>query len=115
MAVHRQPLDTVSAVGVLAAALEEGVTLIDTARVYVDPDLRVQSERLVAAALRELDAADSVLVATKGGNYRDRRGFPVDGRPETIRRHCELSLRALAVERIGLYQLHKPDPLVPIS
>lgn len=66
-AVHRQPLDAVSAVGVLAAALEEGVTLIDTARAYVDPELRVQSERLVATALRDVDAPDRVNVLRATG------------------------------------------------
>jgi aryl-alcohol dehydrogenase-like predicted oxidoreductase len=58
-------------------------------------------------------------VITKGGHHRarsgDRDAFVVDGRPETLRRQCDESLRALGVDRIGLYLLHKPDPHVPVA
>jgi aryl-alcohol dehydrogenase-like predicted oxidoreductase len=56
-----------------------------------------------------------MLVATKGGHYRHGDAFPIDGRPETIIRHCEMSLHALDVESIWLYQLHWPDPRVPLA
>ena len=114
-ALHDQPLDTRGATAVLAAAVCEGVNLIDTAFVYTTRMDVSYSERLVGAAVREIGAADSVLVATKGGHYRDGDRFAYDGRPETIRRQCELSLVALGLERIDLYQLHRPDPEVPIA
>jgi aryl-alcohol dehydrogenase-like predicted oxidoreductase len=114
-ALHDDPLDEAAAVRVVLAAIENGVTMIDTALVYATATERSYAEHLVAAALRRLDAEELVLVATKGGHYRRNGAFPVDGRPEAIRRHCEQSLRALGVDRIGLYQLHKPDPGLPIE
>ncbi len=99
----------------MAAAIATGVTLVDTALAYTTPTDVSYCERLVATAISELGAQDSVLVATKGGHFRDGQDFPIDGRPETIRRQCELSLRALGLDRIPLYQLHKPDPSVPIA
>jgi aryl-alcohol dehydrogenase-like predicted oxidoreductase len=55
------------------------------------------------------------VVVTKGGHYRDGNSAPVDVRPETIRLHCETSLKLLGVDTIELYQLHHPDPSVPIT
>ena len=43
------------------------------------------------------------------------RSFPVDGRPGTLRTHCEISLRILEADRIDLYQLHHVDPRVPLT
>jgi hypothetical protein len=54
------------------------------------------------------------LIAAKGGHWRDGDSFPVDGRPDTLRAHCEISLRTLGVDQIGLYQLHHVDPAVPL-
>ena len=53
--------------------------------------------------------------STKGGHWRDGASFPVDGRPETLRAHCEISLRTLGTGCIDLYQLHYVDPVVPLA
>ncbi len=105
------------AIEVIRAALDAGVRLIDTADVYCldDGDLG-HNERLVAEALRGWSGLHGdVLVATKGGLTRPGGRWERDGRPEHLRAACERSLRALGVERIGLYQLHAPDPGVPFE
>jgi aryl-alcohol dehydrogenase-like predicted oxidoreductase len=99
----------------IRTAVEAGVTLIDTADAYgIDQNDMHHNERLVAEALRACgDAGAEVLVATKGGHTRRGRDWAVDGRPQHLRKACDGSLRALGVEQIGLYQLHRPDPGVP--
>ena len=100
------------------AALDAGVTLIDTADAYCPgPDEIGHNERLVAKALKAYGGDTSqVLVATKGGHTRPPDGsWALDGRPEHLRRACEASLRALGVDAIGLYQHHRPDPAVPYA
>jgi aryl-alcohol dehydrogenase-like predicted oxidoreductase len=102
---------------VIHAALDAGVSFIDTADVYcLDENDIGHNERLVAAALatRPSDRA-RVIVGTKGGVTRPRGQWETDGRPEHLREACERSLRALGVERIDLYQLHAPDPKVPFA
>jgi aryl-alcohol dehydrogenase-like predicted oxidoreductase len=95
------------------AALDAGVTLIDTADAYSRDEAEFgHNEELVANALRSYGRAD-VLVATKGGHTRRGRDWGLDGSPEYLRRACEASLRRLHVEAIGLYQLHRPDPATP--
>ena len=108
---ERQALD------VIRAAVEAGVRLIDTADVYCLDDADIgHNERLVAEALRGWSGdREAVLVATKGGLTRPGGRWERDGRPEHLRAACERSLRALDVERIGLYQLHAPDPRVPFE
>jgi len=102
---------------VIRAALDAGVTLIDTADVYCLDDRDIgHNERLVAEALRGWSGdGDRVLVATKGGLTRPGGRWDRDGRPEHLRAACERSLRALGVERIALYQLHAPDDDVPFE
>ena len=99
------------------AALDAGVTLIDTADAYCLGESEVgHNERLVAKALASWPGGrDGVLVATKGGHTRPGREWGLDGRPDHLRQACEASLRALGVEAIGLYQLHRPDPKVPFA
>ena len=106
--------DEPQAVRVIHAALDAGMTLIDTADSYCldDSDLG-HNEALIAGALRDWPRRDEVLVATKGGLERPGGSWTVNGRPEHLRQACERSLKALAVERIELYQLHAPDPAVP--
>jgi aryl-alcohol dehydrogenase-like predicted oxidoreductase len=103
------------AVRTIHAALDAGVTLIDTADAYCIDESEVgHGERLVAKALAAWPGdRDRVLVATKGGHTRPGGAWDLDGRPEYLRRACEASLRALGVEAIGLYQFHRPDPKVP--
>ena len=98
-------------------ALDEGITLIDTADVYTPDDAPLgHNEDLIARALASYGGpVDNVLVATKGGMTRDGAEWGTDGRPEAIRAACEASLRRLGVEAIGLYQHHRPDPDVPYA
>ncbi|HUY61590.1 MAG TPA: aldo/keto reductase [Candidatus Dormibacteraeota bacterium] len=110
--------DQAQAVRTIHAALDAGVTLIDTANAYHEgAGERGQNERLVGAALRSWPGGgDGILVATKGGHVRPGDGrWEVDGRPEALRAACEASLRDLGVEAIGLYQFHRPDPRVPFE
>jgi pyridoxine 4-dehydrogenase len=72
------------------------------------------AEQVVARALRGLTTGRP-LIATKGGHWRRGDSFPVDGRPDTLRAHCEISLRTLEADRIDLYQLHHVDPQVPLA
>ena len=57
----------------------------------------------------------SIVVATKGGIERPRGAWTRNARPSHLRRACEASLAALGVERIDVYQLHAPDPSVPLA
>ncbi len=108
--------DEATAIKVIHAALDAGMTLIDTADVYCldDGDLG-HNERLIARALRDWPRRAEVLVATKGGMERPDGTWTVNAQPEHLRAACERSLRALGVEAIGLYQLHAPDPTVPFE
>ena len=96
------------------AAIDAGVTLIDTADAYsVDEATFGHNEELIARALSSSGSgADEVLVATKGGHTREGKEWGLDGRPEYLRKACEGSLRRLRVEAIGLYQHHRPDPKI---
>jgi aryl-alcohol dehydrogenase-like predicted oxidoreductase len=102
---------------VIRAAIDAGVTLIDTADVYCLDETDIgHNERLVARALEgRSQSQNRVIVATKGGVTRPRGQWETDGRPEHLRAACECSLRALGLERIDLYQLHAPDPRVPLA
>lgn len=102
---------------VLQAALDAGVTLIDTADVYcLDQHDIGHNERLIARALAAWGGdRSSVTVATKGGLVRPEGRWETDARPEQLQAACERSLRALEVDRIELYQLHAPDPRVPLA
>ena len=98
---------------VVHAALDAGVTLIDTADAYAYDEAEFgHNEELVANALRSYGRAE-VLVATKGGHTRRGREWELDGSPAYLRKACEASLRRLHVDAIGLYQLHRPDPATP--
>jgi pyridoxine 4-dehydrogenase len=102
------PEDPEEARAVLRRALELGVNLIDTADSY-GPEV---SENLIAETLHPYP--DDLVIATKGGLVRTGPGeWPRDGRPEHLREACEGSLRRLCLDRIDLYQLHRPDPNVP--
>ncbi|WP_137993266.1 aldo/keto reductase [Streptomyces vilmorinianum] len=110
--------DEARAVATVHAALDAGVTLLDTADSYHPPGgAPGAGERLVARALATYGGrTEDVLVATKGGRGRTADGgWTVDGRPAHLRRAAEASARRLGVAQIGLYQLHKPDPAVPYA
>jgi aryl-alcohol dehydrogenase-like predicted oxidoreductase len=109
-------IDERRSIRTIHAALDAGVTLIDTARAYTTVNADAHNEMLVARALSERSDADDVLVVTKGGHFRiDARQWGVDGRPESVRANCEASLRALGVDSLGLYLLHWPDAKIPIA
>jgi pyridoxine 4-dehydrogenase len=104
------PQDRENALAVLRRAVELGVTLIDTSNAY-GPEI---NELQIAEALHPYP--ENLVIATKGGLVRTRSGgWPEDGRPERLREACEGSLRRLRLDRIDLYQLHAPDPSVPIE
>ncbi|WP_409330645.1 aldo/keto reductase [Trujillonella humicola] len=100
---------------VVHAALDAGVTLIDTADAYARDEAEFgHNEELVARALRSYGGStDGVLVATKGGHTRQGSDWGLDGTPGYLRRACEGSLRRLGVDAIDLYQFHRPDPETP--
>ncbi|MEU3461979.1 aldo/keto reductase [Streptomyces sp. NPDC006733] len=110
--------DRDQAVATIHAALDAGITLIDTADAYsLNGDDFGHNESLIAHALAAYggDTSD-VLIATKGGHTRTADGeWTLDGSPAYLKRACEASLKRLGVEAIGLYQFHRPDPQVPIA
>ncbi len=104
------PASRDEAKAVLRRAIELGVNFIDTADAY-GPNV---SEELIAEALHPYP--DDLVIATKGGLERTSPGrWPVNGRPEHLIEACEGSLRRLKLEQIPLYQLHRPDPSVPLE
>jgi aryl-alcohol dehydrogenase-like predicted oxidoreductase len=117
MSIEGRP-DEERSVRTIHAALDSGVTLIDTADAYhLHAGETGHNERLIARALASYAGdASEVLVATKGGHIRPGDGsWTVDGTPEHLRAAAEASLKALGVDAIGLYQFHRPDPRVPYA
>ena len=112
MSIEGRP-ETERSVATIHAALEAGVTLIDTADAYHrDANDVGHNEELIASALRSYGSDTSeVLVATKGGHLRPGDGsWTKNGRPEYLKEAAKASARRLGVEAIGLYQFHRPDP-----
>jgi aryl-alcohol dehydrogenase-like predicted oxidoreductase len=97
------------AIKLLHRSLELGITFLDTADVYGD------SEEKVGKAIR--GKRDGVFLATKFGFVRGggSKGRPVNGSPEYVREACDSSLKALGVDYIDLYQMHRVDDQVPIE
>ena len=105
-----EPPSRERAVATLRRVVELGVNFIDTADSY-GPSV---SEELIAEALHPYP--DDLVIATKGGLVRPGPNrWNADGRPEHLREACEGSLRRLRLEQIPLYQLHRPDPRVPLA
>jgi pyridoxine 4-dehydrogenase len=104
------PKDRPTALKVLRQAYALGCNFLDTADSY-GPHV---DEELIAEALHPYPK--DLVIATKGGLVRPSAPrWDEDGRPEHIRRAIEGSLKRLKVERIDLYQLHAPDPKVPLE
>ncbi|MDY7085471.1 MAG: aldo/keto reductase [Actinomycetota bacterium] len=100
------------------AALDAGVTFIDTADAYhIGADEVGHNESLIARGLATYGGDTSgVLVATKGGHLRPGDGsWTRNGDPAYLKQACEASLKRLGTEAIGLYQFHRPDPSVPYA
>ncbi len=105
-----EPPDLGQAKAAIKRAVELGVNFIDTADSY-GPHV---SETLIAETLYPYP--DDLVIASKGGLVRPGPGrWAPDGRPEHLREVLEGSLSRLQVERIDLYQLHRPDPKVPLE
>ena len=100
-------LDAGATAEVVEAALDAGITFFDTADSYGN----TRSEEFLGQALGK--RRDGVVIATKFGSRIDERRK--GARPEYVRQAVEDSLRRLGTDRIDLYQLHWPDPEVPIG
>jgi aryl-alcohol dehydrogenase-like predicted oxidoreductase len=117
MSIEGRP-DEDRSVATIHAALDAGVTLIDTADAYhLHADEVGHNEELIARALRSYGGDTSaVLVATKGGHLRPGDGtWTKNGDPTYLKHAAKESARRLGVDAIGLYQFHRPDPAVPYA
>jgi len=120
LSIKNRPSE-IEAIKVIHAAIEAGVELIDTANVYCLCDSELgHNERLIQKALQFWPHKQKIHVATKGGIANgdwvvDGRSWVADGRPKSLRKACENSLKALQVNEIFLYQLHAPDDKVPFE
>lgn len=107
--VWGEPADHDGAIAVLKRAVELGVNFIDTADAY-GPEV---SENLIHEALHPYEG---VTIATKGGLTRSGPNeWNPDGSPEHLRKAVDASLKRLGVDRIDVYQFHRPDPNVPFE
>ena len=98
---------------VIDAAIEHGVTFLDTAALYGGPDSL--SESLIGEALD--GRRDEVVIATKFGHTAgpEPADWGARGSRDFIRKSAEASLRRLRTDRIDLFQMHEPDPQTPIA
>lgn len=105
------PRDDEESIATIHAALDSGITLLDTADVYGP----FTNEELVGRAIR--GRRHEVVLATKFGVVRgpDRASRGVNGRPEYVRAACDASLKRLGVDTIDLYYQHHVDPDTPIQ
>jgi aryl-alcohol dehydrogenase-like predicted oxidoreductase len=102
-------IDYRQSLAVIDEAIEQGITLLDTADIYSQG----ASEEFIGRALE--GRQDAVLVATKFGKPMDEHPSERRGSREYIRRAVEASLRRLRRETIDVYQMHEPDPNTPIE
>lgn len=119
MSIEGRP-DEARAIATIHAALDAGITLIDTADAYhLNPGEAGHNESLIARALLTYSGAahrDEVLVATKSGSLRPGDGsWYQNGDPEHLKAAAKASAQRLGVEAIGLHQFHRPDPRVPFA
>jgi pyridoxine 4-dehydrogenase len=104
------PKDRAGAIAVLRRAVELGVNFIDTADSY-GPNV---SEELIAEALSPYPK--DLVIATKGGwNRPGPNQWTHDASPAHLRKAVEGSLKRLRLDRIDVYQLHVPDPVIPFD
>ncbi len=100
-------IDAAASARVVATALDAGINFFDTADIYDQG----HSEEFLGRALK--GRRDGAVVATKFGMKME--GMGQGAKPEYVRQAAEASLRRLGMERIDLYQLHKPDANTPIA
>ncbi len=104
------PADETESIATIHAAIDSGVSFIDTADAYGNGS----NETLVGKAIA--DRRDKVVLATKFGNiYAKDSERGADGRPEYVREACEASLKRLNIDVIDLYFQHRVDKSVPIE
>jgi aryl-alcohol dehydrogenase-like predicted oxidoreductase len=116
LSIEGRPEDEDRSFATVHAALDAGVTLIDTADAYcLNADEHGHGEDLVARALKAYGGDTShVIVATKGGHLRPGDGsWTLNGHADYLRQAARNSLKRLQTDVIGLYQYHRPDPEVP--
>ncbi|MFN2581734.1 MAG: aldo/keto reductase, partial [Candidatus Dormibacteria bacterium] len=102
------------AIDTIAAAVESGITVFDTAHSYgPSADAAGDKERVLARALRACGGAGRARVVTKGGMTRHRAAWIADGRASSLQSQCQASLSALDGLPIDLYLVHAPDPRTP--
>jgi aryl-alcohol dehydrogenase-like predicted oxidoreductase len=112
------PITGISSLGVtvdqseatIKAAFESGINFFDTAFSY---GYAGESERMIGRTLGQ--HRDAIVIATKAGLHRVNGVNTPDGRPDTLRRECEESLRRLGTDRVEIFYLHAPDPNVPVA
>ena len=115
MSIEGRP-DEARSIETIHAALDAGVTLIDTADAYHREGGEVgHNEALIARAVATWGGdSSSILVATKGGHLRPGDGsWTQNGDPAYLKKAAKASAQRLGVDVIGLYQFHRPDPDVP--
>jgi aryl-alcohol dehydrogenase-like predicted oxidoreductase len=103
------PADDSQSMTAIAAALDLGVTLLDTAMSYG----RGHNEELIGRAIA--GRREQVVLASKFGIERGPDGVRLDGRPGRVREFCEASLTRLGTDHLDLYYLHRIDPAVPVE
>ncbi|MGA4507496.1 aldo/keto reductase [Propionibacteriaceae bacterium G1746] len=111
-------VDESAAIRTIHAALDAGITLVDTADIYAPTwDTMGHNEALVAKALQQWGGdRDNVVVATKGGIARyEGEGWGRNGSAEYLRGAVEKALRLLGVEAIDLFYWHRPDRTRPYA
>ncbi len=117
MSIEGRP-DRARSISTIHAALDSGVTFIDTADAYHLKAGEVgHNEELIAEALLTYGSDTShVLVATKSGHLRPGDGsWTQNGDPAYIKEATKASAKRLGVDAIGLHQFHRPDPKVPYA
>jgi aryl-alcohol dehydrogenase-like predicted oxidoreductase len=116
MSIAGRP-DEAQSIATIHAALDAGMTLVDTANVYCLDDRDIgHNERLISKAIASWPGDRSAIhVATKGGLVRPGGAWRSSAKPAALRAACEKSLLALGTSRIWLHQLHAPDPDVPLE
>ena len=112
--------DDAASTAAFNAGIDADINFVDTAFRYTCEHEDQHNEKLIrkvldAGAWQRNIAASEIKIATKGGHFGNGPEGDIDGRPGTIRKHAEASLRELRSESLDLYYLHWPDPNVPIE
>lgn len=106
------PADDAESIATIHAALDAGITLLDTGDYYSGG----HNEMLIGKALQGRDR-QNVLISVKFGALRDPKGnwIGIDGRPASVKNFLGYSLRRLGTDYIDIYRLGRVDPAVPIA